>query len=196
MLNRLVQIREQRLVVSQNHDLLLRVLRQFFLQHAQDELAAVRVITHARNHGAEFRIAAIIVLRLVERGVIHAVIDGFYYHAVLRRRLLLVHHIAQKHFEHFGEPVLALHGARQPQRVQRGHLHHALTKHFGAHVVHLVKHREAEAVKHVGGVLLHGERLQHAEHDVLVVNVHDLTLDAAHARAGQELLNSLYPLIH
>ena len=196
MLNRLVQIREQRLVVRQNHDLLLRVFGQLFLQDAQDELAAVRVITHARNHGAEFRIAAIVVFRLVECGVIHAVINGLDNDAVLGHRLLLVHHIAQKHFEHFGEPVLALHGARQSERVHRGDLHHALAKHLGTHVMHLVKHREAEAVKHVGGVLLHGERLQHAEHDVLVVNVHDLALDAAHARARQELLNSLYPLIH
>ena len=63
-------------------------------------------------------------------------------------------------------------------------------------MVHLVKYRQAEAVKHVGGVLLHGQRLQHAEHDVLVVNVHGLPLDAAHARAWQELLNALYPLVH
>ncbi len=94
----------------------------------------MRVIAHARNHGAEFRIAAIVVFRLVERGVIHAVINRLDDYAVLRRRFLLVHHVAQKHLEHFREPVLALHGARQPQGVDRGDLHHALAEHLGAHV--------------------------------------------------------------
>ena len=54
---------------------------------------------------------------------------------------------------------------------------------------------EAKIGKHIRWVLLHRQGLKHADNDVFIFDVQYLALDLTHTCAGQELLDSLNPLI-
>ena len=194
--NRIIKVGQQRLVVRQNHHLLVGVGLQLVFKDAENEIAARDAVTQLGNHGTEFRISAIVGFKRVKLFVCNIKLNVFHNHAGFRYRFFFVHDFAEEHDEHFGESVLARHGARQAQRVSRGYLHHASAKHFCAHMMTLIKHGQAEVGKHGIGIVFHGKRLQHSNDNVFVVDIDFLSLNPADTCARQKLLNAFEPLVH
>ena len=184
MHDRVVQIREQRLIVSQDHYLLLAVQFQLSAQNVDYEVAAPAAFAQLGDHCTEFGVPAVVRFDFIEVVVGKVVLDALHYHIMLHIGFFFVHNFTKKHFKHFCQPVLAGHCTGQPQRVPRCYFYHAPAKHFGAHVVAFIKHGQSKVAERGVVVFLHGQRLQHSNDDVLVFNIDFLALDSPDARAG------------